>query len=197
MTGVAFCSLSHTIQDQCNIPPLESSSKFALWEYNSEDSSFPRNLYGRNKLYFHLSPFTIDLESPDSDPLGSSMSHDSTYRVANISPSVTSREIIDCLSGLVDSRNQPVTFEIIWIDDTTFLIGAQIVGFQNDNERFKEHGSLLFEVLKNKFCNNESITLLCPSVETPKSIWNLWGLWGDRKSETDDNQRPLKRRRLP
>lgn len=200
MTGVAFCVLSYSIQDKCKIPTVEATSKFALWENSSDDFSFSRSLYGRNKLYFHLSPYTIDLESPESDPLGRGMSHESTFRVANIDPSVSSRDIVNCLSGLVDSKNQRVNFDLIWIDDTTFLVGAQIVSFHDIDERFEEHGGLLKEALKNRFNKTETITALRPVAKKPtSSIWNLWGFLGDHKDnseEVEDESRPLKRRRV-
>jgi len=200
MTGVAFYALSYAIQDQCKIPSLEASSKFALWEKSTEEFSFSKSLYGRNKFYFHSSPYTIDFESPESDPLGRGMSHESTYRVANIDSSVSSRDIIACLSGLVDSSNQRVNFDVIWIDDTTFLAGAQIVSFRESDERFEEHGGLLWEALKKRFNKAETITPLRPVAEKPVSgIWNLWGFLGtsnDNTEEIEEKKRPLKRQRV-
>ena len=201
MTGVAFCALSYSIQDQCKIPSVESSSKFALWDNSTDEFSFSRSLYGRNKLYFHLSPYTIDFESPDSDPLGRGMSHQSTFRVANIDPSVSSRDIVNCLSGLVDSNNQRVNFDVIWIDDTTFLVGAQIVSFRESDERFEEHGGLLLKALKNRFNRTEIVTPLRPIARKPEnSIWNLWGFLGDKNNngneEANEESRPQKRRRV-
>jgi poly(A)-specific ribonuclease len=200
MTGVAFCALSYAIQDQCKIPPVEVSSDFALWDYSSEDFSFSSSLYGRNKMYFHLSPYTIDFETPDSDPLGRGMSHLSTYIVANIDPSVSSRDIINCLSGLTDSGNQRVNFDVIWVDDTTFLVGAQIVSFRDDDERFEEHGGILLEALKNRFNTTETIELLRPvPKQVPNNIWNLWGFLGGNETTaegtSEEEQRPRKRQR--
>lgn len=205
MTGVAFCALSYAIQDQCKIPSLESTSKFALWDNSTDNFSFSKSLYGRNKLYFHLSPYTIDLECPGSDPLGRGMSHESTFRVANIDPSVSSRDIVKSLSGLVDSNKQRVNFDVIWIDDTTFLVGAQIVSFRESDERFEEHGGLLLEALKKRFNKTEIVTTLRPIAEKPaKNFWNLWGFLGDDNNDggdgttekTEEETRPLKRRRV-
>ncbi len=199
MTGVAFCALSYSIQDQCKIPAVETSSKFALWDNSTDDFSIWKSLYGRNKLYFHLSPYTIDFENPESDPLGRGMSHQSTFRVANIDPSVSSRDIVNCLSGLVDSNNQRVNFDVIWIDDTTFLVGAQIVSLHESDERFKEHGGLLLEALKTRFNKTETVTPLLPVVKKPENgLWNLWGFLGDRNSNesSEEESRPQKRRRV-
>jgi len=198
MTGVAFCGLSYTIQDQLKIPPVDASSKFQLWDYDIEEFTFPKYLYGRNKLYFHLSPYTIDFESPTLDPLGRGMSHESTFRVANIDPSVSSRDIVNTLSGLFDSRNQRVNFDIIWVDGTTFVVGVQIPSFNDDDKRFKEHGKLLIDALKSGFGNNEIITLFRPTVKVlQKNIFNLWGFFTDSriKTKSEDEERPLKRQR--
>jgi len=199
MTGISFCGLSYTIQDQNKIPPVDPASSFQLWNYSLDECTFPRFLYGRNKLYFHLSPYTIDFESPASDPLGRGMSYESTFRVANIDPSVTSTDIINNLSGLSDSRNQRVNFNLDWVNDTTFLVSAQIFCFNDDNERFKEHGMILLNALKRRFGKNESISRLCDDSEndTPpkRSIFNLWGLLGESSNTTTENQRPKKRPR--
>ena len=201
MTGVAFCALSYSIQDQCKVPTVDARSKFALWDNSTDEFSFSKSLYGRNKLYFHLSPYTIDFENLVSDPLGRGMSHKSTFRVGNIDPSVSSRDIVNCLSGLVDSNNQRVNFDVIWIDDTTFLVGAQIVSFRESDERFEEHGSLLLEALKTRFNRTETVTPLRPVTKKhEKSIWNLWGFLGDTSQneteDTEDESRPHKRRRV-
>eukprot|EP00531_Pseudo-nitzschia_arenysensis_P014315 CAMPEP_0116148296 /NCGR_PEP_ID=MMETSP0329-20121206/18278_1 /TAXON_ID=697910 /ORGANISM="Pseudo-nitzschia arenysensis, Strain B593" /LENGTH=664 /DNA_ID=CAMNT_0003644413 /DNA_START=67 /DNA_END=2064 /DNA_ORIENTATION=+ len=199
MTGVAFCALSYSIHDQYKFPVIQMNSQYSLMDNNADDCIW-KDFYGRNKLYFHLSPYTIDLESPESDPLGRGMSHQSTFRVANIDPSVSSRDIVNCLSGLVDSNNQRVNFDVIWVDDTTFLVGAQIVSLQQESdERFKEHGGLLLEALKTRFNRTETVTPLLSVVKKPENgFWNLWGFLGD-KSQNDSSEeesRPQKRRRV-
>ncbi|VEU40422.1 unnamed protein product [Pseudo-nitzschia multistriata] len=202
MTGVAFCALSYGIQDECKIPPVDASSEFALWDCSTEDFSFSRSMYGRNKLYFHLSPYTIDLESPELDPLGRGMSHESTFLVSDIDPSVSSRDIANCLSRLYDSSNQRVNFDVIWVNDTTFIVGAQIVSLIEDPERFEEHGWLILEALRNRFNKNETIKSLRSVTEkAPNTIWNLWGLLGnssksgEESSESEGDPRPRKRAR--
>ena len=42
----------------------------------------------------------------------------------DIEASISTRDIVRCLTGLSDSNGARVNFEIIWIDDTTFLAGA-------------------------------------------------------------------------
>jgi hypothetical protein len=145
MTGAAFSGLSSTIHDQTKFPPLESSTKFSLWDCGDRNE-VAAWVYGRNKVHFHLSPYTIDMESPTSDPLGRGMSPRSTFRVAGMDPSVTTRDIVRCLTGLVDSQGQRVNFEIIWIDATTFLVGAMLQDCR-DEKRFEEHGGAMLKAL--------------------------------------------------
>jgi hypothetical protein len=194
MTGVSYCGLTRTIYDHCKNPPSSSNAQFRLWEV-PDCSDFPRWLYGRNKIHFHLSPFTIDLETP-CDPLGNGMSEFSTFRVSKINSQVTTRDILDCVRGLTDSRLRAVNIELFWVDDTTFLVGAQITALQPDEDVFKEHGKILLLALEARFCNGEEIKFFVPpsSCESSKTIWNLWGLLGWGKSEGED--RPIKRRRL-
>ena len=193
MTGVCFSGLSYTIHNECRVPPA-SDANFALWEVSSE-LDFPRWLYGRNKLYFHLSPFTIDLESPQSDPLGRGLSHLSTFSVSNIDHRVSSRDIINCLAGLTDSNHERVEFVLFWVDDVTFLVGARITAFHNDRDLFMEHGKVIKKALQGRFCNGEVIEpLVPPEKQATRSVWNLWGLLGP--SEDTDEERPKKRRRI-
>jgi poly(A)-specific ribonuclease len=194
MTGVCFCGLSYTIHNECQVPPEKSNARFALWEISSE-LDFPRWLYARNKLYFHLSPYTIDLESPQSDPLGRGLSHISTFSVSNIDPRVTSRDIINCLAGLTDSNHERIEFALLWVDDVTFLVGARITAFQYAEDLFMEHGTILRRALEGRFCNGEIIRPLIPSQKpTNRSVWNLWGLLESNKS--NETERPNKRRRI-
>lgn len=194
MTGVSFCGLIYSIHDECNIPPTISNSDFKLWEM-LDCMDFPRWLYGRNKLYFHLSPFTIDLEAVQ-DPLGRRISDLSTFRVSHIDSQVSTRDILDCVRGLTDSRHRSIYVDIFWVDDNTFLIGARIVALQQTEETFEEHGKILLHALKGRFCSGESIECFVSPTrnETTKNIWNLWGLIGSDPRESLG--RTAKRRRL-
>jgi hypothetical protein len=196
MTGAAFGGLSNTIHKQNKYPPVESRKNFAPWNCDDQDE-LTAWFYGRNKLHFHLSPYTIDLESPTSDPLGRGMSLQSTFRIAGIPPSVTTRDIVGCLTGLVDSRGERVNFEIIWVDDTTFLVGAMLQDCR-DESRFQEHGDTLLKALCDRF-RNEIIQPLEPPKESKMqpSFWNLWGWFGPTKrSSAVEDDRPNKKRRI-
>jgi hypothetical protein len=194
MTGVSFCGLSQTINDHCKIPSSSSNARFGLWKVpDCED--FPRRIYGRNKIHFPMSPYTIDLETP-CDPLGKGMSELSTYRVSNIDSQVTTRDILDCVRGLTDSRHRAVNIELFWVDDTTFLVGARITDLKQEGELFKEHGKILLQALEERFCNGEEIRKLVSSSnrEMTKTVWNLWGLL--RSDKSGRGERPKKRGRF-
>lgn len=159
-------------------------------------------------MHFHLSPYTIDLEQ-DDDPLGRGMSLHSTYRIADIDESVSTRDIVQCLSGLIDSHGARVNFEIIWVDDTTFLVAAMIPNCR-DLGRFREHGEILFRALSGTFTKEniqclvdfkggrkETSTGSSKSSSSSSSLWTLWGILGKKKKRQDDEgERKAKRRRF-
>jgi len=206
MTGAAFCGLSYAIHDFLQFPPCESCrSQFELWNCDPSDEAFA-NMYGRNKIHFHLSPYTIDLESTGKDPMGTGMSRQSTYCVAGIEASVTTRDIARCLTGLVDADGVRVSYEIIWIDDRSFLAGAKLPNCQ-DTDLFSKHGTVVKNALLDTFRHGETIEVLEESEHELKgeqetgvgaSIWNLWGMFGTqrkRSSEDEDAAPSAKRRR--
>jgi hypothetical protein len=61
------------------------------------------------------------------------MLNESTFRISNIDTSITTRDSVRCLTGLFDDAGRSVTFEIVWIDDTTFLTAASCRGV-SDND---------------------------------------------------------------
>ncbi|KAG7354656.1 CAF1 family ribonuclease [Nitzschia inconspicua] len=197
MTGVSFCGLTYTIHNQCEVLPTSSNARFKLWEV-SEKLEYPRWLFGRNKLHFHLSPFTIDLET-HCDPLGRRISALSTFRVSNINRDITTRDILDCVRGLTDSNQRAIHVDLFWVNDTVFLVGARITSLQQSEDQseeiFRESGKVLRCALEGRFCNGETIELLVPPARPEKtnSIWNLWGLLGSNDSPL--SERPAKRRR--
>ena len=163
MTGTIFCALSYMIQDVVHYPSVPEqdnvSNIFALWDCPLDDANIAW-YYGRNQLYCHQSPFTIDLESPlSSDPLQKHMSLESTYRVSNMDPTVTTRDIVRCLSGLIDQQGRRVNFEIIWVDDTTVLVAAtlrhpppSVSALATDSQAiFHDQGKAIHQALKHRF----------------------------------------------
>jgi hypothetical protein len=194
MTGVAFCGLSYTIYERIDhISDDVPRSQFELWNCTDEVES-PAEFYGRNKLYFHISPYTIDLATPDLDPMQRGMSRSSTFRVTGIDPTVSTRDIVRCLKGLVDTEGGRVNFEIIWVDNTTFLVGVMIEDYARYSN-FQEHSAILFNALRGRF-QRETIGSLAPenTVNSASGFWNLWGLLG--RTTADEDVRPDKKRRL-
>jgi hypothetical protein len=215
MTGAAFYGLADAIHHQVGFPRVTPGSKFKLWNSDPSEDVYAW-MFGRNKLHFHLSPYTIDFESPLSDPLGRGMSATSTFRVSDIEATVSTRDVVRCLTGLVDSHGGRVNFELIWVDDTTFIVGAMLPNCR-DMARFEEHGKILLEALSETFHRNETVQNLQESLQqklnlgdhngknTSKrsSLWNLWGVLGSKKKKRSDGHqeegadgRTKKRRRI-
>lgn len=112
-----------------------------------------------------MSLFSMDLEQPLSDPFSRGMLPESTFRVSGFDSSVTTGTIVRCLSNLQDSNNNRVNFEIVWVDDTTFLVSASHssaqVGANEDEDdvitMLSEHGELILDALQGRFDTKETI----------------------------------------
>jgi len=149
MTGVCFIGMANELMG----PEFFSTS--------SHEADIYRNLLGRNKL-FQMSMYTMDLENLESDPMSRGMLPEATYRVSGFDPAVTTRDIIRCLSNLTDDADRTVQFEIIWVDDTTFLAAAHhrdgMVGRGANHEEeqaalkiIHEHGKIVRGALMGRF----------------------------------------------
>lgn len=116
MTGVCFAGLCHdigTLTGGGGVNPMAATAS---------TSGIVRRFFGRNKLYT-MSLYTIDVEEDSNDPLQSGMLPESTFRVTGIDPAVSTRDIIRVLSPITYDGVR-VQYEIIWIDDTTFLVAV-------------------------------------------------------------------------
>lgn len=107
------------------------------------------------QLFLMLTLYTIDLENATSDPLRRGLSPTSTYRVCGIDPAITTSDIIRCLSNLVDDGH--VHFEIVWVDDCTFLVAAKAA--PGDDETLQRHGNLIHMALRRRFAVEDICTL--------------------------------------
>jgi hypothetical protein len=97
--------------------------------------------------------YTVDLENQE-DPLCSGMIPESVFRISNLEQSVTTRTIIQCLSDLVDSRDQSVNFELYWCNETRFLVAATRKPYlraRDEEDIIREHGQLILDALKRRF----------------------------------------------
>lgn len=128
MTGCVFAALSSRIL-------CSGRNGLTLDQLlQGPSDNLPRELLGLNKIYMHLSLYTIDLESSSGppglhDPLSSGLSIETTFHVSGISTNISTRDIYQCLS--IGNRNecellQHLQYEIIWVDDTSFFVGAKI-----------------------------------------------------------------------
>lgn len=166
MTGCVFIGLSIHIKGlhlHACLPHLlpSNNGKRTINGFGAEI----RSAYGRNKLY-QLSLFTLDLEElgVESDPLQHGMSLNSSFRVSGIDPSISTRDIVRCMNDLIDSDGRRVNFDIVWVDDTTFIVAARFISSEGnaaataaggDTDILREHGQMINRALRNRFHREE------------------------------------------
>mmetsp|Transcript_31305 Transcript_31305/g.65927 ORF Transcript_31305/g.65927 Transcript_31305/m.65927 type:complete len:738 (+) Transcript_31305:1488-3701(+) len=132
MTGCVFNSLCNRILESKK--RLNSVLTLDRLLHNSSDTLL-REWIGMNKIYMHVSLFTIDLESSSGpvglhDPLSRGLSIDTTFHVSGITTSVSTRDILQALWTGNDSEDEVIRelkYEIIWVDDTSFFVGTRMV----------------------------------------------------------------------
>lgn len=218
ITGEVYVRLCNCIREDQEEVGLAFDHTVGTLTHQLSDSDEPRKMYGLNRLY-QYSLFTMDLENPDTDPLSRGMLADSTYRVSGIDPSVTTRDIVRCLTDLVDAEHRPINFEIVWIDDTTFLVatvcrppsngendeeGEISVGRPSNDELTSilvEQGDVVKHALRGRF-KEEDISSLADCLHSKKdetkSIFLRILQWftGTNRGLYDSEEPERKRRRL-
>lgn len=139
MTGCVFNALCNRI--------LESKNRFSAdltlddLLHESADGML-REWIGLNKIYMHVSLYTIDLESSGPapgmhDPLSSGLSVDTTFRVSGITTSVSTRDILQALTTGNESEEEAIRelrYEIIWVDDTSFFVGTRMTDCVSEDD---------------------------------------------------------------
>lgn len=195
MTGAVFYGLSLAAAPEDNIYP------WTLGDYET----ICRDRFVQNKLYLMVTMYTIDLEDPNEDPLSRGMHVDAAFRVSGSDPSVATRDIVRCLTSLTSPfPNTRLHFEIVWIDDTTFLVAARDEG---NLERLLRHGSMIEAALRERFTASAVVGMRHhlqqkeEEVESKKrkaTPWSLWKWLGFAKNEEEEEEeeRPNKRRRV-
>jgi poly(A)-specific ribonuclease len=175
MTGAVYTGLcrlitsrAHYFHDTPSGPPdvggTQVGSLFHL--VLDENDEYVTTVFGCNKLYLMQSVYIIDLAG-SQDPLNRGMIAKSLFRISDCDPTATTRAIAQCISGLLDTRLERVTYEIIWVDSSTFLVGAirestssilpSAVQQPADNSALseeailREHGDIIFRALRNRF----------------------------------------------
>jgi poly(A)-specific ribonuclease len=147
MTGAIFCRLLQLIGQDL---PEFSDGPNAL-----PLASLDRTRFGRNKIHLMQTMYTVDLEEA-VDPLSRGMSAATTFRVGGSDPSVTTRDIVRCLTNLSNDDSVRVHFEIVWVDDTTFLVAARDV---ENPETLQAQGVQILRALTDRFTNASICTL--------------------------------------
>lgn len=197
MTGAVFYGLALAAAPDDAIYP---------WSAGNHEKTC-RERYVQNKLYLMLTMYTIDLENRTDDPLSRGMHMDAAFRVAGSDPSVATRDIVRCLTSLTSPfPNTRLHFEIVWIDDTTFLVAARDEG---DLDRLLTHGTMIEAALRNRFSTSAVVGLreylqakeeevLRSKKRKATAPWSLWKWLGfANEDDVDDKEgNPNKRRRI-
>lgn len=128
----------------------------------------PSNVLGRSQLrrnvLHQMSIFNADLESADPylDPMKKGMNVDSTFRVTGIDKSTGTRDIVRKLVNMTDSSGKGVNYEIIWVDDATFMVAAcykESDPNEDIGQILNEHSKILHDRLKVSFRRQKIIPL--------------------------------------
>mmetsp|Transcript_8241 Transcript_8241/g.10790 ORF Transcript_8241/g.10790 Transcript_8241/m.10790 type:complete len:673 (+) Transcript_8241:348-2366(+) len=222
MTGVCFLGICQCINRMSELQgrgvKTDSEVGNLLHLLQPTDDLQVRKSFGRN-LLFQMSMFTMDLES-DDDPLCRGMDKCASFHVTDINPSITTRDIANSVSGLIDRAGRSVSYEITWVDDTTFIVAATYrpdVSSTNEPQGtdavILEHGNLIFNALKARFTGTTVMSLekhlddrerrkklLQPGipVQTKPSLFSRlfgWARFGARSQPAAEDP-PAKRRKL-
>ncbi len=132
MTGCVFSALCRRVIAS-KYKRVNGNVTLDSFLHNSRDDVLRYSL-GLNKIYMHMSLYTIDLESTSGpiglhDPLTNGLSVETTFHVSGFKSSVSTRDILQSLMNV--SRNeeellQHLKYEIIWLDDTSLLVGTKV-----------------------------------------------------------------------
>jgi len=125
MTGSVFYKLCQEIMEQGGSANTAPHKVFEFLNIDKSDTDC--GIFGRNKLNFMQILYQIDLENI-KDPMKNKMKPETTFRISNIDPSLKTNEILQRIAG----RH----FEIIWVDDTTFLLSSTIEENVSEMEAF-------------------------------------------------------------
>jgi poly(A)-specific ribonuclease len=211
MTGVAYIGLCNEIQQKVGMDLVA--------RVGSEEAG-ATNIFARNKLY-QMSMYTMDLENSEQDPMSRGMLVEATCRVSDIDPAVSTRDIVRALSNLMDSEGRRIAYEIVWVDDTTFLVAASyqqaLIGrFLNESSSgpdiVRDHGKFLIQALRARF-GEKFVTPLddyfaslsavtadpgdAPKPSIVSRIAGVFGFGSKRKAAAEEDGEPsTKRRRM-
>ena len=164
MTGAVYVGLCHLISSHARYlnesldpPDLDASVGSLVHLLLDENNKYVTTLFGCNRLYLMQSIYVIDLVS-DQDRLMCGMSPESVFRVTMTEPSLKTHDIARCLSGHFDRRMEEIKYEIIWVNDRTWVVGASRKSahlgdqsLEDDEALLGEHGEIILRVLNHKY----------------------------------------------
>lgn len=177
MTGCVFYALCGHIVSESNQLDIKNQSSHRCCSFLDFDNRLRRKLFGCNKIYLMQTLYTMDLETTyhgtneekeeseellllPQDPLNRQMSYSTTYCVSGINFPIHTRDIARSLMNVADSCSadetteetttvRRVSFEIIWVDDTTVLVATRCPPQRRD--LLSRHGDLILTELKRRF----------------------------------------------
>jgi CAF1 family ribonuclease len=157
LTGGVFAAMLHRAS-------LRDSKTNWIEVICDPSSTCARSQLKRNVLH-QMSMFNCDLESPDPylDPMKHGVAVESTFRVEGIDKSTGTRDIVRNLLGMSDAQGRVVNYEIIWVDDATFMVAAcvkDIDPFLDIGPILREHGEIVYGRLKSVFRRQKILPLL-------------------------------------
>lgn len=120
MTGACFHHLLYAILSR------NSHDKVSVRVHDAH-RHLHRNIIGTNKLLCWGTLYNIDLEAnePTCDPFKRGLHPRCTFRVSDFDSAVSTRDIHAALKVAEDSEQGRNTYEIIWINDTSFMVAAK------------------------------------------------------------------------
>ena len=128
-----FNALNNQILETKYDMPLDKLLHNSSPKHQLSHNHLLRTLVGLNKIYMHVSLYTIDLESSSGpvglhDPLSRGLSIDTTFHVFGITTSVSTRDIFQALGSSNESEEEVIRqlYEVIWVDDVSFFVGTRV-----------------------------------------------------------------------
>jgi CAF1 family ribonuclease len=157
LTGGVFAAVLHKAS-------LRDSKTNWIEVISDPSSTCARSQLKRNLLH-QMSIFNCDLESGDPylDPMKHGVAVESTFRVEGIDKTTDNQEIERNLLGMSDAQGRVVNYEIIWVDDATFMVTAYVKDidpFLDIGPILREHGEIVYGRLKSTFRQQKVSPLL-------------------------------------
>lgn len=239
MTGAVFQSLSRRLMkhnNQHSRLKIFESRKSEIGRNNAVGSltfldpdlaDYERSaaVAGRNRVFGMQTLYTVDMSSHTSDdPFSQPVDAACIFRVKLMDSSVDTRDINRALMHLTDETGEKVDYDIIWVDNQTFMVKTlcrdiprvELILNPHKNEQkltlLRKKGDLIRSALETRFPSKSILTLQeyqSRQKNKPKestgilsSLWNFFshreeeGSRCDELNHSEGEQRSRKRRRI-